>query len=167
MREDQGSLGRRAFLATAIASAGLAPRAARAQRDWTGHEPVRYPDPDILVLDKRFAKYKVNNTPIRRLRTGMLWAEGPAWNGAGRYLVWSDIPNNAQMRWLEEDGHVSTYRSPSGNSNGNTFDYQGRLLSCEHLNRRVVRRTGRHGDSAGGQVERQAAQRAERYRGAS
>ena len=92
-----------------------------------------------MVLDKRFAKYKVNNTPLRRLRTGMLWAEGPAWNGAGRYLVWSDIPNNAQMRWLEEDGHISTYRTPSGNSNGNTFDYQGRQLSCEHLNRRVVR----------------------------
>src|ERR1039457_3191014 len=130
---------RRSFLAAALASAVLAPKAARAQRDWSGKEPVRYPDPDILVLDKRFAKYKVNNTPIRRLRTGMLWAEGPAWSGAGRYLVWSDIPNNAQMRWLEEDGHISTYRNPSGNSNGNTFDYQGRELSCEHLNRRVVR----------------------------
>ena len=73
---------RRYFVAScltgAIASALLAPKAARAQRDWTGKEPVRYPDPDILVLDKRFAKYKVNNTQIRRLRTGMLWAEGPA-----------------------------------------------------------------------------------------
>ncbi len=131
--------GRRSFLAAALASAALAPRAARAERDWSGREPIRYPDPDIVVLDKRFAKYKVNNTSIRRLRTGMLWAEGPAWNGAGRYLIWSDIPNNAQMRWIEEDGHISVYRSPSGNSNGNTFDYQGRLLSCEHLNRRVVR----------------------------
>ncbi len=130
---------RRSFLATAVGSAVLAGKAALAQRDWSGREPVRYPDPDVLVLDKRFAKYRVNNTPIRRVRTGMLWAEGPAWNGAGRYLIWSDIPNNAQMRWIEEDGHVSTYRSPSGNSNGNTFDYQGRLLSCEHLNRRVVR----------------------------
>ena len=130
---------RRSFLAAALASATLARRPALAQRDWTGREPIRYPDPDILVLDKRFAKYRVNNTAIRRVYTGMLWAEGPAWNGAGRYLIWSDIPNNAQMRWLEEDGHVSTYRRPSGNSNGNTFDYQGRLLSCEHLNRRVVR----------------------------
>ena len=131
--------GRRSFLAAVLASAALAPKAARAQRDWSGKEPVRYPDPDILAIDKRFAKYKINNTQIRRLRTGMLWAEGPAWNGAGRYLVWSDIPNNAQMRWLEEDGHISTYRSPSGYSNGNTFDDRGRQLSCEHLNRRVVR----------------------------
>jgi gluconolactonase len=130
---------RRSFLAAALASTALTSRPAFAQRDWTGHEPIRYPDPDVLVLDKRFAKYRVNNTAIRRVYTGLLWAEGPAWNGAGRYLVWSDIPNNRQMRWLEEDGHVSTYRSPSGNSNGNTFDYSGRLLSCEHLNRRVVR----------------------------
>ncbi len=69
----------------------------------------------------------------------MLWAEGPAWNGVGRYLVWSDIPNNVQFRWLEEDGHVSVFRNPSGNSNGNTFDYQGRQISCEHGTRRVVR----------------------------
>jgi gluconolactonase len=69
----------------------------------------------------------------------MLWAEGPAWNGVGRYLVFSDIPNNVQMRCLEEDSHVSVFRSPSGYSNGNTFDYQGRQLSCEHGNRRVVR----------------------------
>jgi gluconolactonase len=69
----------------------------------------------------------------------MLWAEGPAWNGVGRYLVWSDIPNNVQMRWLDDDGHVSVFRNPSGYSNGNTFDWQGRQLSCEHGNRRVVR----------------------------
>ena len=91
------------------------------------------------MLDKRFAKYKIGNTPIQRLHTGMLWAEGPAWNGVGRYLVWSDIPNNVQMRWLEEDGHVSVFRNPSGNSNGNTFDWEGRQISCEHGNRRVVR----------------------------
>jgi gluconolactonase len=81
----------------------------------------------------------VGNTPIRRLHTGTLWAEGPAWNGVGRYLVWSDIPNNVQMRWLEEDGHVTTFRSPSGYSNGNTFDMEGRQLSSEHGGRRVVR----------------------------
>src|SRR5207253_2520636 len=77
--------------------------------------------------------------PIRRLHTGMLWAEGPAWNGVGRYLVWSDIPNNVQMRWLDDDGHVSTFRNPAGNSNGNTFDWEGRQIACEHGNRRVVR----------------------------
>ncbi|MFN7998117.1 MAG: SMP-30/gluconolactonase/LRE family protein [Bryobacteraceae bacterium] len=130
---------RRSFLTAALAGGVLVPRVIRAERDWSGKEPVRYPDPDVQVLDKRFAKYKINNTPLRRLRTGMLWAEGPAWNANGRYLVWSDIPNNVQMRWLEEDGHVSTYRPTANNSNGNTFDYQGRQLSCEHLTRRVVR----------------------------
>jgi gluconolactonase len=69
----------------------------------------------------------------------MLWAEGPAWNGVGNYAIWSDIPNNVQHRWLHEDGHVSVFRNPSGNSNGNTFDWQGRQISCEHLNQRVVR----------------------------
>ncbi len=101
--------------------------------------PVRYPDPDIVVLDKRFARYKIGNTAIQRLCTGMLWAEGPAWNGVGKYLVWSDIPNDRQFRWLDEDGHVSVFRKPAGYSNGNTFDYQGRQISCEHGNRRVVR----------------------------
>ena len=102
-------------------------------------EPVRYPEPDVLVLDKRFAKIKVGNSPIKRLHTGMLWAEGPAWNGVGKYLVWSDIPNNIQLRWIEDDGHVSVIRHPAGNSNGNTFDPEGSQISCEHGNRRVVR----------------------------
>lgn len=128
------SLSRRSFLA----AAALAPAAARAERDWSGKNPIRYPDPDILVLDKRFAKYKVGNTQIERIWTGALWAEGPAWSGEGKYLVWSDIPNNRQMRWLEDDGHVSQIRS-SHYSNGNTFDYQGRQLSCEHAARRVTR----------------------------
>ena len=100
---------------------------------------MRYPEPDVVALDKRFAKYKIGNTPILRLHTGTLWAEGPAWNGVGRYLVWSDIPNNVQLRWIEEDGHVSVFRNPSGNSNGNTFDWEGRQISCEHGNRRVLR----------------------------
>jgi gluconolactonase len=128
-------LDRRAFLA----AAALAPAAAHAQRDWSGQNPVRYPDPDIVVLDKSFAKYKIGNTPIQRLHTGTLWAEGCAWNGQGRYLVWSDIPNDRQLRWLEEDGHVSIFRKPAHYSNGNTFDYEGRQLSCEHNTRRVAR----------------------------
>src|SRR6185295_8222102 len=78
-----------------------------APRDWSGNTPVRYPDPDIVALDNRFRKYIIGNTVIKRLHTGTLWAEGPAWNGAGRFLVWSDIPNNVQMRWVEDDGHVS------------------------------------------------------------
>ncbi len=101
--------------------------------------PLRYPDPDVVVLDPRFAAYRQGNTPIQRLWTGALWMEGPAWCASGRYLVWSDIPNNRQLRWLDDDGHVSVFRSPSNNSNGNTFDFQGRQISCEHLTRRVVR----------------------------
>jgi len=142
---------RRGFL-TALGSAALV-RAALAQtpqtqppispeatpRDWSGQQPVRYPDPDIVALDNRFRRYIVGNTVIRRLYTGTLWAEGPAWNGVGRYLVWSDIPNNVQMRWIEDDGRVTVFRNPSGYSNGNTFDFEGRELSCEHAGRRVVR----------------------------
>ena len=79
------------------------------------------------------------NSAIKRLWTGALWAEGPAWSGQGRYLVWSDIPNNRQLRWLDDDEQVTVFRSPSNNSNGNTFDFAGRQLSCEHLTRRVVR----------------------------
>jgi len=114
---------------------------AQTPRDWTGIVPTRYPDPDIIVLDPRFSKYKIGNTPVQRLyhNPNMLWAEGTAWNAVGRYLVWSDIPNDVQMRWIEDDGRVTTFRHPAGNSNGNTFDFEGRQLSCEHGNRRVVR----------------------------
>jgi gluconolactonase len=101
--------------------------------------PVRYPEPDVVALNEKRFKYKIGNTPIQRLHTGMLWAEGPAWNGVGKYLMWSDIPNDVQLRWLNDDGHVSVFRQPAGNSNGNTFDYEGRQISCEHGNRRVVR----------------------------
>lgn len=137
-----GFAGRRNFLAamTGAAAAAFAGRAVG--RDYgPDAPPVRYPEPDVVVLDKRFEKYKLGNSPIQRLyhSKNMLWAEGTAWNGVGKFLVWSDIPNNVQMRWLEEDGHVSVFRNPAGNSNGNTFDYQGRQISCEHGTRRVVR----------------------------
>ncbi len=108
-------------------------------RDWSGQTPVRYPDPDIIALDPSFRRCMQFNSAIQRLHTGTLWAEGPAWNGVGRYLVWSDIPNDVQMRWLEDDADVTRFRAPSNNSNGNTFDYQGRQLSAEHGGRRVVR----------------------------
>src|SRR5688572_22025231 len=131
---------RRAFMAGVAAAAASVPTAFGQERNYgPGSPPVRYPDPHIVVLDKRFAQYKLGNTPIQRLHTGMLWAEGPAWNGVGRYLLWSDIPNNVQLRRLDEDGHVSTFRNPAGNSNGNTFDFEGRQIACEHGNRRVVR----------------------------
>jgi len=126
---------RRSFLALAAA----VPAAAQTQRDWSNQQPVRYPDPDIISLDPSFGKYAMFNAVIYRHYVGMKWAEGPAWCAQGQYLLWSDIPNNRQLRMLEEDGHVSTFRSPSGYSNGNTFDFEGRQLACEHAGRRVVR----------------------------
>ena len=140
-KSDGPSLDRRGFLAAATAVAATTAMAPDAFARQFGPDapPVRYPDPDIVVLDSRF-KAKLGNTPIQRIHTGTLWAEGPAWNGVGRYLLWSDIPNNEQLRVIEEDGHVSRrFRSPSGNSNGNTFDFSGRQIACEHGNRRVVR----------------------------
>ena len=135
-------LSRRGFATTAasmVATVSVAPLFGQ-KRDFNpGAAPVRYPDPDIVMLDSRFAKYLIGNTPIQRLHTGCLWAEGPAWSSVGRYLMWSDIPNDRHMRFAEEDGHVSVMRQPVGNTNGNTFDYQGRLISCEHGNRRVTR----------------------------
>ena len=91
------------------------------------------------VLDPRFNTCLIGHARVERLWTGSRWAEGPAWFPAGRYLVWSDIPNNRMLRFDECDGHVSVFRSPSNNSNGNTTDAQGRLVSCEHLARRVTR----------------------------
>ena len=109
-------------------------------RDFTpGAQPVTYPDPDIITIDPAFNALRIGNTPIQRLWTGGLWMEGPAWCSQGRYLVWSDIPNNRQLRYLEDDGRVTVFRSPSNHSNGNTFDHEGRQLSCEHSGRRVVR----------------------------
>lgn len=108
-------------------------------RDWTNAHPVQYPDPDIIALDPRFRKYIIGNTSMKRLHIGTSWAEGPAWNGVGKFLVWSDIPANTQLRWIEDDARVTTFRNPAGFSNGNTFDYEGRQLSCEHGGRRVVR----------------------------
>ncbi len=109
-------------------------------RDFTpGASPVTYPDPDVITIDPAFNALRIGNTPIQRLWTGGLWMEGPAWSAQGRYLVWSDIPNNRQLRYVEDDGRVTVFRAPSNHSNGNTFDFQGRQLSCEHSGRRVVR----------------------------
>ena len=110
-------------------------------RDFSpGAPPTTYfTDPDVLSVDPSFNGLRQPNAAIQRLWTGALWMEGPAWNAVGKFLIWSDIPNNRQMRWLDDDGHVSTFRAPSNNSNGNTFDFQGRQISCEHLTRRVVR----------------------------
>jgi gluconolactonase len=113
-------------------------------RDFTAPS-VYFSDPDILVIDPAFGGLTQGNTTIARLWHGdvngkpILWAEGPCWSSQGRYLLFSDIPNNRQLRWLDDDGHISVFREPSGNSNGNTMDFSGRQISFEHLNRRVVR----------------------------
>jgi gluconolactonase len=130
------------LLAPSLLSAQEGPRStvATPPRDFSpGAPPLPYPDPDVLAIDRSFNALRQFNAPIERLWTGALWSEGPAWSSQGRYLVWSDIPNNRQLRWLEDDGRVTVFRAPSNNSNGNSFDFQGRQLSCEHLTRRVVR----------------------------
>jgi gluconolactonase len=105
-----------------------------------GAPPTTYfLDPDIVVVDPAFGALVQPNAAITRLWTGALWAEGPAWCAQGRYMLFSDIPTDRQFRWLEDDGEVTVFRYPSNNSNGNSFDFQGRQLSCEHLTRRVVR----------------------------
>jgi gluconolactonase len=140
--ERDALLERRGFLKAAAGLAAITAMSgdAFARNFGADGEPQRYPDPDIVVHDKNRFKYKLGNTPIQRIYTGTYWAEGPAWNGVGRYLLWSDIPRDEQLRYLEEDDHVARrFRFPSGNSNGNTFDFQGRQISCQHGTRKVVR----------------------------
>ncbi|MBK7532887.1 SMP-30/gluconolactonase/LRE family protein [Piscinibacter sp.] len=91
------------------------------------------------VLDPRFRTLAFPNVHVEELWTGCRWAEGPAWFAAGRYLVWSDIPNDRMLRWDETDGSVSVFRQPAMNTNGHTVDLQGRLVSCEHRGRCVSR----------------------------
>ncbi|HEX7888748.1 MAG TPA: SMP-30/gluconolactonase/LRE family protein [Ramlibacter sp.] len=100
---------------------------------------LRYPDPAIEVLDERFLQLRLFSASVECIVTGLRWAEGPVWFGDGRYLLVSDIPNNRVIRWDEASGAVSDFRNPSNNANGNFRDRQGRLLTCEHLTRRVTR----------------------------
>ena len=104
-----------------------------------GAPTTYFMDPDIITVDPSFDALLAPTNGLKRLWTGGIWLEGPAWSAQGRYLVFSDIPNNRQLRWLEDDGRVGVFRTPSNHSNGNTFDFQGRQISCEHLARRVVR----------------------------
>ena len=139
-REAGAELDRRNFLAAAATVAAATGMSAEAMaRSFAPDEIVRYPDPDIVALDKRF-RAKLGNTPIQRLYTGTLWAEGCAWCGTSRYLVWSDIPRAENLRWLEEDDHVARrFRAFSRHSNGNTFDFQGRQISFCHEPASVIR----------------------------
>ena len=129
---------RRALLG---AAAALAATPAAAQRSFGPNAPPqRYPAPDIVAIDPRRFTAKLGNSAITRLHTGMGWAEGPAWHATGKFLIWSDIPNDECLRLVEED--LSThrrFRSPSGYSNGNTFDREGRQIAFRHFHRDVVR----------------------------
>jgi gluconolactonase len=98
-----------------------------------------YPDPAVQILHPGFAKYRQTLAAVERLATGFRWCEGPVWFGDGRYLLWSDIPNERIMKWEEETGAVSVFRKPSSFANGNTRDRQGRLVTCEHGGRRITR----------------------------
>ena len=111
--------------------------AARQAGDWQPSQ--RYPDPLVRAVDPSFAPYVLALAKVERLATGCRWAEGPVWFGDGRYLLWSDIPNNRILRWDEATGTVGVFRQPSCNANGHTRDRQGRLLTCEHDARRVTR----------------------------
>ncbi|MER6667502.1 SMP-30/gluconolactonase/LRE family protein [Amycolatopsis japonica] len=90
------------------------------------------------VLDERFARVNGDEW-MQRLHTGCRWTEGPAYFPAGRYLVFSDIPNDRVLRWDETTGAVGVFREPAGFHNGHTVDRQGRLVSCEQGGRRVTR----------------------------
>jgi gluconolactonase len=94
---------------------------------------------DFEVVDPRFRGLAFIYVRVEKLWTGCRWAEGPAWFGGGRYLVWSDIPNDRMLRWDETDGSVSVFRQPSLNANGHTVDGLGRLVSCEHRGRCISR----------------------------
>ncbi len=99
----------------------------------------RYPDPAVRALDESFTQYRLPLASVERLYTGCRWSEGPVYFGDGRYLLWSDIPNDRILKWEEETGVVSVFRKTSYNANGNTRDRQGRLVTCEHRGRRVCR----------------------------
>ncbi len=99
----------------------------------------RYPDPAVEILDPAFLKYRIFSAAVERLATGCRWSEGPVWFGDGRFVLWSDIPNDRILKWEEETGAVSIFRKPSNFANGHTRDRQGRLIGCEHGGRRVVR----------------------------
>ena len=128
-------------------------------------EPIRYPDPGIKILDPRFAALVLGNAAIERIAGGCRFTEGPVWFGDGRFLLWSDIPNDRIMNWEEETGAVSVFRKPSHYANGNTRDRQGRLVTCEMDAQRLTR-TEYDGTITvlAEQFRRQAADRAQRCR---
>lgn len=99
----------------------------------------RYPDPSVEVLDPSFNALRLPLASVERLYDGCRWSEGPVWFGDGRFVLWSDIPNDRILKWEEETGAVSIFRKTSWNANGNTRDRQGRLVTAEHRGRRISR----------------------------
>jgi len=89
-------------------------------------------------LDERFAAVRGDGR-LERLWTGGRWTEGPLYVPAGRYLLFSDIPNDRVLRWDEADGSVSVLESPARYPNGRTIDRQGRVVTCRQGVRRVER----------------------------
>src|SRR5260370_13412632 len=109
----------------------LAVGSAEIGASWAAERPIRYPDPNIKVLDPRFQKYVLGNAAIERIACGCRFTEGPVWFGDGRYLLWSDIPSDCILKWEEETGAVSSFLRPSNYAHGNTRDRQGRLVTSE------------------------------------
>lgn len=143
-KDAAGLFSRRRFLGAALVAAPLVGSLGRGAE--AGAPSGRLPLGEladsgarIVALDARFEALLPKGEIIHRLQTGSQWSEGPAWNVAGRYLVWSDVPHNRQWRWLAEDGHVSEFRNPSNRTNGSTFDTEGRMICCQQIGRRVVR----------------------------
>jgi gluconolactonase len=152
-KERLDPISRRTFLASAAASAAIGSpiRSAlagadkyRRDRDWSGNEPVAYPEPAWEIRDKRFTGAQLN-APLQRIWHGSgndsaLWLGGAVWMGDWGCLLWSDTPNHRVLRWTEDDGHVSVFQMESGYSSGHTRDNHGRLIAMEQDTRRVTRR---------------------------
>ncbi|EFF75201.1 SMP-30/gluconolactonase/LRE family protein [Achromobacter piechaudii] len=128
--------GRRRLLGAALA---LGPAALAQAQSFSFTPQQRYPDPSVRILDPEFSKYRIYSSSVEQLASGFRWLEGPVWVGDGRYLLVSDIPNDRILRWDETTGAISVFRQPANFSNGLARDRQGRLLTCEHLTRRVTR----------------------------
>src|SRR5689334_1566295 len=111
---------------------------------WQSSAPIRYPDPDIVVLDKRFRHLILPMAAIERIATGFRFTEGPVYYGDGRYLLFSDIPNDTLVRWDELTGRSAVLRHNAGHPDGSTRDRQGRLVTCE-LGSRTLTRTEHDG----------------------
>jgi gluconolactonase len=125
-------LGRRSLIIAGAAAAAEFSLGGIAMPQAFAEEPVRYPDARIKVLDPRFQSLVLGNAAVERIATGLRFCEGPVWFGDGRYLLWSDIPNDRIMRWDEETGAVSVFRKPSNYANGNTRDRPARHLRARH-----------------------------------